>query len=278
MKLMIRLLFLVVFFVYGVPKVMEYLQMHNTYTLQQRDAKNEQAGQYYAEGLSKKKSKTKRDLQDSMGSVGIFDSNLRKCILNNLDVYTLSPEPLGELGVRNITRLLCEQAGISSIEGLGQLRSLSSLSLRGNSIDDVYPLAGLKQLKNLDLSNNKNLRDVSALGRLSTLESLSLTGNNQIENIAALADIKTLRSISLPHMQETYCYEVARLVANMRENHESGGWRGVSENSGSVNCRGKHSHQITSILRKQERGESLSYDERKTLSDYEHDQSMSKYN
>ena len=65
-----------------------------------------------------------------------------------------------------------------------------------NSISDISPIAGLTNLKRLDLSRIDILSDISPLATLSNLEWLSLRNNN-ISDISALARLTNLTWMDL---------------------------------------------------------------------------------
>ncbi len=62
-----------------------------------------------------------------------------------------------------------------------------------NRIKDISGIAGMKNLRILDLSYNE-FTDISALSELDNLEALSLWGND-IENLEVLLDIPTLKAV-----------------------------------------------------------------------------------
>jgi hypothetical protein len=115
---------------------------------------------------------------------------IKRAYLGNLDGY---PSPLelemleGELDLSNMD--------IDDAEGAQWLKSLSSLNLAGNRIDNCGPLAGMHRLESLDLSDNA-LEDADALADLEFLSELDLSGN-EIEDFAFLTRLPSLRYANL---------------------------------------------------------------------------------
>jgi len=79
------------------------------------------------------------------------------------------------------------------------MTNLAMLSLWGNQIADVSPLAGLINLPNLDLSDNQ-IVDVSPLASLTNLTGLGLS-TNHIRDVSALATLTELRAVDLGRNQ-----------------------------------------------------------------------------
>ena len=75
------------------------------------------------------------------------------------------------------------------------MTKLTSLSLWGNKISNLKPLAKLTKLTYLDLDDNK-VRDVTPLAKLTKLETLYLS-NNQIRNVKPLANLTNLETLWL---------------------------------------------------------------------------------
>ena len=88
-------------------------------------------------------------------------------------------------------------AGITSLKSgdFSGLFNLTSLSLDGNSISDISPLADLTNVTSLSLSNN-SISNIWTLARLTSLKELNLY-SNLITNVSALEGLKKLTSLSL---------------------------------------------------------------------------------
>ena len=81
----------------------------------------------------------------------------------------------------------------------GRLTNLISLSLNGQQIVDVAPLASLTHLTSLSLELNQ-IVDVSPLARLANLIELDLE-YNQIANVSSLASLTNLTLLDLEYNQ-----------------------------------------------------------------------------
>ncbi|MBC1497931.1 LPXTG cell wall anchor domain-containing protein [Listeria welshimeri] len=84
---------------------------------------------------------------------------------------------------------------IKSIEGMQYLNELSYLSLDGNQVSDLTPLANASNLTYLTLSDN-NVSDVSSLKNLSKVYLIGLK-NNQVEDISSLSNLTALKYLYL---------------------------------------------------------------------------------
>ena len=79
--------------------------------------------------------------------------------------------------------------GITDISPLATLTDMELLLIENTQVSDVSPLANLTKLWVLDIDNN-NISNVSSLANLTKLWSLNLNGN-KISDISALKNIKT---------------------------------------------------------------------------------------
>ena len=94
-----------------------------------------------------------------------------------------------------VTRLHARRAGISDLTGLGAATALDEVILDENEISQLWPLAGLSNLRHLSVSDNR-VRDLSPLAHLPRIDRLNLAVN-AIENVSPLAGLTTLRYLSL---------------------------------------------------------------------------------
>ena len=85
---------------------------------------------------------------------------------------------------------------IHSLAGLEYALNLQSLSLRLNRIEDISPLAGLTNLRYLDLSQNDLIKDMSPVADLTQLRHLDLHGNS-IRDISAVSGLTQLDTLLL---------------------------------------------------------------------------------
>ncbi|MDR0283711.1 MAG: leucine-rich repeat domain-containing protein [Propionibacteriaceae bacterium] len=97
--------------------------------------------------------------------------------------------------------LSCSSRSITSLEGLQYLNDpdLTALSLAGNQISDLTPLADMTALTMLSLDGNQ-ISDLTPLAGLTNLYQLSLS-SNQISDIAPLANLPRLTSLKLTDNQ-----------------------------------------------------------------------------
>ena len=80
---------------------------------------------------------------------------------------------------------------------LASLINLEVLFFEGNGISDITPLAGLKKLRELYLTNNR-IEEVHSLAGLINLEMLFLEGNG-ITDISPLSNLKQLRILHIKY-------------------------------------------------------------------------------
>ncbi len=121
----------------------------------------------------------------------IADSALEDCIEE-----TIRDGEIKDL--EQLTLLVCTNAGITSLDGLGTFRHLEQLNLAHNAIIDLQILATLPQLRRLDLSYNA-VQDTGPLATLAYLEKLNLKGNTALDcDQAARLQTISNATISLP--------------------------------------------------------------------------------
>jgi len=103
---------------------------------------------------------------------------------NLVSFSQLCSEPPSVSVKETISKLL-DIVGSQDCDVAGQeLAQQKFINLSGLGIDDISPLATLRQLKGLFLSNN-DIRDITPLAELKNLEYLSIY-NNKVENFAPL--------------------------------------------------------------------------------------------
>ena len=88
--------------------------------------------------------------------------------------------------------------GVEVLEQINNAKNqqTSSLNLSNSNISDISPLAGLVNLKKLELKHN-NIADLSPLASLTELTSLDLYDNN-ISDLTALSELRNLVILRLP--------------------------------------------------------------------------------
>lgn len=98
-----------------------------------------------------------------------------------------------------IDRIL--QDNESCMEALDRLRTIDVLDLAGIGIRDLRPLAGLRNVTHLILSDNQ-IVELDALASFTALQSLDLS-NNKITSLDKLQDLSKLRVLEAEHNEIT---------------------------------------------------------------------------
>ena len=128
--------------------------------------------------------------------VKITDPNLERAIREELGLPV--EVPITQLVMNQLTRLRASQRQISILTGLEHAVHLKMLSLWGNPISNLSPIAGLTQLQHLDLGRC-HVSDVTPIAGLTELTYLTLHSNLRIVNIAPLANLRQLTELRLSH-------------------------------------------------------------------------------
>ena len=105
----------------------------------------------------------------------------------------------GDRQLSSLTQLSLVGEQISDIKPLASLTELTLLQLNFNKIVDIKPLASLTELSWLDLSNNQ-IGDIKPLTSLTELSLLYL-GDNRISDIKPLTFLTELRNLHLSDNQ-----------------------------------------------------------------------------
>ena len=114
----------------------------------------------------------------------------------DLDLNSISDiTPLAGLSSLEMLSLARNRVRDDAFSTLSRLTGLEVLSLAGNALDDISPLADLSQLRVLDLAST-SASDLSPLQWLTQLEGLYL-GDNGIEDISALDTLYRLKWLLL---------------------------------------------------------------------------------
>ena len=85
---------------------------------------------------------------------------------------------------------------ILDLTGLEHATELRELYLGDNQVSDITPLAQLTQIRELDLTRNKDISDITPLAQLTQIRKLHLTGN-QVSDITPLAQLTQLQMLTL---------------------------------------------------------------------------------
>ncbi len=133
---------------------------------------------------------------DASAADSIFpDKALEDAVRQQVYDKRNNDEPLTKEDVKNVAVIFGEDRGIKSLEGLQHCLVVQEIRLSGNEIEDISPLAGLKELLSLDLAANK-IADISALKELKRLQYLNLN-DNRVQKLDALAELSNMRSLYL---------------------------------------------------------------------------------
>lgn len=138
------------------------------------------------------------------------DPNLRQAVREALELP--NEIPLTQLVMSQLTGLEAVESQITDLTGLEHAINLTWLSLGGNEIGNLRPLAGLNQLETLYVWVNP-ISDISPLATLTQLRTLDL-GGCQISNIMSLATLTQLRSLNLRY---NYLIEDITPLKNLTE-------------------------------------------------------------
>ncbi|MFW6274504.1 MAG: leucine-rich repeat domain-containing protein [Spirochaetota bacterium] len=143
--------------------------------------------------------------------------------------------------LQRITTLDASGRGIENLEGIGSLPNLIHINLSENRIPDLTPLAKLRQLQTLKISNN-NIQDLQeihldALSELPELRELELANNRgpshpenpgehrRISNIDILSSFTELERVDLSYNHIEDIGALSKLVRlrylNLRDNRLS---------------------------------------------------------
>ncbi|MXV73692.1 leucine-rich repeat domain-containing protein, partial [Candidatus Poribacteria bacterium] len=122
--------------------------------------------------------------------------------MKNLDIRAMNITNLTGLEhAVNLRVLIAYDNQIQDLRPLANLKEIHYLNLGVNQISDLSPLAGLVTLEVLGLSSN-HIRDLSPLAGLTNLEDLSL-GSNPISDLSPLVGLASLKKLSLNNDQIT---------------------------------------------------------------------------
>ena len=160
-------------------------------------------------GVAKNLKNIDLKVNDGAGNPNEFDwsplANLEYIENLTIDGDTERPDFIKEF--KNIKNLSLEGNNISDISPLAELTELQVLYLGFNQIKDISPLAGLSKLELLYLDGNK-IEDVSPLEKITNLKRLYIT-MNQIEDISPLTNLKALErlNVSKNKIQDFSCWQ-----------------------------------------------------------------------
>jgi len=122
----------------------------------------------------------------------LIDTALQQCVDRIIKENKLTkPEQLQSV--------ICGPTGIVTLEGLAFFDSITHLGVRDNKVANIEAISHLKQLKQLDISNNL-IKDISPIFTLETLEYVNLEGLEAIpcRQVAALEKARPALRIAKP--------------------------------------------------------------------------------
>ena len=124
-------------------------------------------------------------------SVYIPDPNLRAVIEEALGKASGDPITAEEMETLETLERLADSKGIRDLTGLEFATNLKDLWLKHNKhISDLSPIAGLHELRSLDIGDN-SVQDLSPIKGLTNLRQINI-GNNRISDLSPLAGLKNL--------------------------------------------------------------------------------------
>ncbi len=85
--------------------------------------------------------------------------------------------------------------GSEALKDISELTCLTKLDLSYLSLDDIYYITSLKNLKELDLSGNKSIKNLDFLNSMQGLIFLDMIGLNELDNFEAISKLNNLKKI-----------------------------------------------------------------------------------
>ncbi len=123
--------------------------------------------------------------------VYIPDPNLRAVIEEALGKTPRDPITAEEMATLINLHRLADSKGIRDLTGLEYATNLKYLWLKHNKhISDLSPIAGLHELRSLDIGDN-SVQDLSPINGLKNLDSINI-GNNRISDLSPLEGLENL--------------------------------------------------------------------------------------
>ena len=127
-------------------------------------------------------------LQGMQSLTQLTQLTMKGCKVSAVDLLFIASLP-------KLEKLTLFDCGLSSIENLSALRTLTYLDLSNNSIRDISALSFMSNLLELDLSHNA-LDNLNALSSLSGLEKLNISYNS-LSSIVPLASCTGLKELNV---------------------------------------------------------------------------------
>jgi len=130
------------------------------------------------------------------GAITFEDPSLEGVVRGTL---SRAVSTLGWQDVCSLTSLCAPNSGIRSLQGIDCLGPLETVTVGGNQVSDLTPLAQVTSLRTLGLDENP-ISDLGPLRGLSNLESLSIN-SGQINDIGPLGALTNLTHLALDQNQ-----------------------------------------------------------------------------
>ena len=129
-----------------------------------------------------------------------FRDEILAAALRTADPLNLEDDdPIFPADMARLTQLTVvgtQTSKIANLTGLETAINLTSLTLNGNEIASLTPLARLEVLETLDLADNVNISSISSLARLTALTDLNLS-NNKVSSVSSLSRLEALETLNL---------------------------------------------------------------------------------
>ncbi|GAA3975467.1 leucine-rich repeat domain-containing protein [Allohahella marinimesophila] len=126
-------------------------------------------------------------------TLNLLDQKLRDCIVEQLRMYEGKIIAGNMSSPTEMTRLICWNKGIVSLEGLEHFTALKTVDLSRNKIVDIKPLGRLQALETLNLGQNR-IESLWTMFPLPKLKKLDLR-ENPIRDIDALHQNPSLETV-----------------------------------------------------------------------------------
>ena len=132
-------------------------------------------------------------------AVTFRDENLATALRTADPLNLEDDDPIFPADMARLTQLTVvgtQTSKIANLTGLETAINLTGLTLNGNEIASLTPLARLEALETLNLADNENISSISSLARLTALTDLNLS-NNKVSSVSSLSRLEALETLNL---------------------------------------------------------------------------------
>lgn len=159
-----------------------------------------QANKAYGQHEEQIKQRQQR-VAKSIQQLSIPDANLLKCITHSAeDRARIHPNNSGGIdSIAELSLLYCPNMGILSLEGIAGLRDLKVLDVSKNHISDIGPATSLKKLQTFNFSANP------------------------VEDLRGLRLMNSLKKVVLPKYPNESCAELKSILGSLSSNIKQSG-------------------------------------------------------